>query len=634
VALLLIAMAAAPVSALAQAQSGTGAGVQPPNPYQAAAPAAETPAAAPPGEPAQQQPAAPPAEPAQAAPPPATPPAEPAQAAPPPAPPQSAPPAEPAQAAPPAAPVQTPPPAEPAQAAPPAEPAEPARVAQPVEPEQPAQSAQPGQPAAPPVTANAPSEPPALPPGSEPAIAPPPAAAAQPAEPVALTNPKVVDTATLEGDGKTLRLFGVAGLNGTAADGLKSYIASNGDRLTCQPHDNGEYVCVLPDGTDVAMAALINGAAQTRGDSPEAYNNEQTLAQEARRGVWSSLPPPPVPVKHPTVQDTATLVADNQSYALDGIEGIGGDYARSFQGYIAANGDSLLCQPQGGPDNFVCLLPDGTDVAKVALVNGAARVTADAPDAYRAQQADAFAHHRGIWQNATVDTMVDLPPPPIVVVPGDEFAGLVYVDGVPTAEIDGQTVFFAYADGLGWGYWDPGHHWHGAPAQFSAHLDHFHPAGAGLRGFASRSVGGGGGAGAGQHGGVAQGQGGHPGVGQTGGRPVAGGQGGRPATGQAGAGRVGAPSAGGVARPGVAGQGTAGHPGGAGGAVAARQAAPNQGHMAAAPGRAATPFVRPSGPSTFNRPNNFARQAPMAHSMPAARPVARAAPAVRCKAKC
>lgn len=50
-------------------------------------------------------------------------------------------------------------------------------------------------------------------------------------------------------------------------------------------------------------------------------------------------------------------------------------------------------------NEFVCLLPDGTDLAQIALVNGAARVGHDAPDAYAVQQADAQKAGRGIWAN-------------------------------------------------------------------------------------------------------------------------------------------------------------------------------------------------------------------------------------------
>jgi hypothetical protein len=107
------------------------------------------------------------------------------------------------------------------------------------------------------------------------------------------------------------------------------------------------------------------------------------------------------------VRDTATLVADGQTFLLDGVQGLGAPYADQLQAYITANGDSVSCKPQGAPGHYVCVLGDGTDVAKVALVNGAARAAPDAPDPYYQQQLRAYAASRGIWAS--------LPPSPLSV---------------------------------------------------------------------------------------------------------------------------------------------------------------------------------------------------------------------------
>jgi len=498
-----------------------------------------------------------------------------------------------AQTAEPVQPAQSPEYAPPAEVAEPVPPAIPAPTAP--APTFPPAAAAPAASPTPPVTVAAPGEPPANSPDAAPPATEPPA----PPPPVAVDHPKLVDTATVEAPGQTLLLFGIVGLPGTFTDGLKGYIAAAGDRLTCEPHASAGYVCVLPDGTDVAMVALINGAAQTAADAPEIYAKEQTEAQSARRGVWASLPPPPVSIKHPGAQDTATLLADGQIYALDGVEGVGGDYARNLQGYIAANGDSMLCQPQGDAGHYVCLLSDGTDVAKVALVNGAARVASDAPDEYRAQQADAIAHRRGIWQNvSTADAELALaePPPAQVVVPEEPVDGLVYVGGVPTAMVDGSTVFFAYVDGAGWGYWDHDHHWRGAPDRYGRHLDHFHPAGAGLHGHGPRS-------GFAEAGHAGPGAPEHPGVAHAGALNAGAGH---PAIGNAGAGH-----------PGVA------HVGGPAQVASARPGMPSQPRVTSRP--AAAPFVHPSGPAAgaFAHPTNVPHAAPAVRSAP-----------VKCKGKC
>lgn len=278
------------------------------------------------------------------------------------------------------------------------------------------------------------------------------------AEPVALDHPTVVDTAKLRAGDTTVTLFGIEGLQGEAAQNLQGFLASTDNHLTCLAQTSADFVCLTSDGTDVAQAALTNGAARAKADAPEAYHDQEAAAQAARRGIWANLPPPPLTVKHPIVRDTATLAADNQTYVLDGVQGFGAPYASQLQGYIAAHGDSLSCDPQSMPGHYICVLGDGTDIAKIALVNGAAQVASDAPDSYRMQQAEALDNHRGYWLN---------PPPNYIAtmavmqttaccafVPGDDGAdGIAYVGGVPTVIIEGESVFLVYGGDAGWGYY-------------------------------------------------------------------------------------------------------------------------------------------------------------------------------------
>ena len=340
--------------------------------------------------------------------------------------------------------------------------------------------------------------PPAGGPVTQPTIATPPSttttlttpvpAAAQP-EPVSLDHPTVVDTADLKAGDTMVSLYGIEGLQGDAVQGLQGFLGATANRLTCQAQPNAGYVCLLPDGTDIAEVALVNGAARAKDDAPDAYRDQEAAAQAARRGIWSSLPPPPATVKHPVVQDTATLVADGQTYVLNGIVGLGAPYMAQLQGYIAANGDSLTCEPQIEPGEYVCMLGDGTDIAKVALVNGAARVAPDAPDAYRAQQLEALNNRRGFWQNPPADVLIaatSVQPAEACCTyeAGDEGVdGITYVGGEPEAVIDGESVFLVFGGALGWGYYDHWHHWHGAPDRYRHHLERFHPDGNGLRGY-------------------------------------------------------------------------------------------------------------------------------------------------------
>jgi endonuclease YncB( thermonuclease family) len=328
----------------------------------------------------------------------------------------------------------------------------------------------------------------AAPSGAATAFVPPaPVAAAAPA-PLVLDHPQEIDGARLSGDGKIVGLFGVTGAN-DPAHGLQGFIQAEGGRVTCEPHGGADtFICLLPDRTDIALVLLANGAAEATPDAPDTYHAQEEAAQAARRGMWSNLPPPPVTVSHPVVRTTALLVAEGQTIVLDGLEGIPGKAAEDFQAYIAAHGDSLLCQPQGGAGHYLCTLPDGSDIGKVALVNGAAQVSADAPDSYRLQQAEAMANHRGLWANMAPGSQpaAVAPPPAYVLVPEDMAGPVVYVGDQPTAEIDGESVFLVYGDGLGWGYYDHFHHWRGAPDRFARHLDRFHPGGHGLRGYGGR----------------------------------------------------------------------------------------------------------------------------------------------------
>ena len=435
-----------------------------------------------------------------------------------------------------------------------------------------------------------------------------------PSEPVSLVHPKVVTTAQLQKDQTSVSLFGIEGFGGDAAQGLQGFIGAAGDSVTCQAQGTTGFVCLLADGTDIAQVALVNGAARTRPEAPDSYREQEVAAQTARRGIWVNLPPPPETVAHPVVQDTATLAAGPKVFALDGIVGFAMPYSGQLQGYIAGAGDSMTCSPQGDPGHFVCLLPDNTDIAKVALVNGAARVAPDAPDAYRAQQLDALNNRRGYWATVSdsvrASAMVLEPQPEYVLAAGDDGVdGISYVGGAPMAMIDGASVFLVFGAGLGWGYYDHYHHWRGAPDRYRYHMEHFHPDGHGLRGFdrgvgyhdaalragevhpgfhggvpgAAEHAGAYGHPGAYEHAGVAghpgayehAGVAAHPGAGAPMAHAAMGAPGAHPGNMAAGGARFGGPPGGGFMHPGAAASAGGFHPGVPGGAMHTAAAAPH-----------------------------------------------------------
>ena len=334
-------------------------------------------------------------------------------------------------------------------------------------------------------------------PESTPAVADAPAAPElTPPSPVILAHPEVIDSAKFTANGQTQQLFGVVGLPGDETKGLRAYIVKAGDQLTCQAKTASESVCLLPDGEDVAMVALVNGVAQARLDAPDPYRAQESAAQAARRGIWANLPPPPVLISHPVITDTATFKADDKVYQLDGVNGVPGPIASSLQSYVASHGDNFTCQQQGLSAFYTCVLPDGTDLADVALVNGVAYIGSDATNDYRLQQHEAIVNKRGIWatmppaQVASYET-----PPPVgeleANVPAEAAQptdGLSYVGGQPTALIDGEIVFLSFAGAAGWGYYDHLHHWRGAPEGFAHHLNEFHPEGRGLHGYGAGGV--------------------------------------------------------------------------------------------------------------------------------------------------
>lgn len=153
----------------------------------------------------------------------------------------------------------------------------------------------------------------------------------------------------------------------------------------------------------VVVAGLIGLSFWLLSRSPGAA--PQASAQAASMALRAPVPPPappaptgPVSVSgSPQVVDTATLRFRTATVQVSGITGEGGVPARQMDSFIAEQGGEVVCQRLGN-SKYLCRTPQGYDLAAAALVNGAARTSPLATDAYREMQAQAQANRKGIWQ--------------------------------------------------------------------------------------------------------------------------------------------------------------------------------------------------------------------------------------------
>jgi endonuclease YncB( thermonuclease family) len=68
--------------------------------------------------------------------------------------------------------------------------------------------------------------------------------------------------------------------------GLKGWLSSNGNQLNCSAV-GPRYRCVTPNGKDVAMVVLANGAAEVDAGAPPEYRNAQNQARMMHKGIWA-----------------------------------------------------------------------------------------------------------------------------------------------------------------------------------------------------------------------------------------------------------------------------------------------------------------------------------------------------------
>ncbi|WP_245447385.1 PBP1A family penicillin-binding protein [Methylobacterium sp. 17Sr1-1] len=97
-------------------------------------------------------------------------------------------------------------------------------------------------------------------------------------------SPAVVDTGTLDFDGRTVRLAGVDGLSGRNARELGRYLRRRD--VACAPAgEGGVYRCSL-DGQDLSELILFNGGGRASADATPDLLAAEEQARSNRIGIW------------------------------------------------------------------------------------------------------------------------------------------------------------------------------------------------------------------------------------------------------------------------------------------------------------------------------------------------------------
>jgi hypothetical protein len=187
--------------------------------------------------------------------------------------------------------------------------------------------------------------------------------------------------------------------------------------------------------------------------------------------TWAFAAPYPTLTGKVQMRDTQTIEIDGKPLRLAYIQGASGPLAAEMQAAIEQHGDIATCYPLND-GTYVCSLPDGEDVATLAVMDGFARAAADAPQVLRDAQNEAsaegygmFAHGSDVQALPVVPPVTQYPVWPQVVTPdyatpppppdyySETAPPTVYYEDEPFALVFGGV-------GLGWGFYDHAHRWH------------------------------------------------------------------------------------------------------------------------------------------------------------------------------
>lgn len=160
-------------------------------------------------------------------------------------------------------------------------------------------------------------------------------------------------------------------------------------RLRAEPSSSSTVLATPPAGTPIEV---VGQAAD--GDWLELRYQGGRGFVATRLTAPAEVPPREL-VGAAEVMDTATIRVDRIVAPLFGVSGVTGAAASRMGKFVMEQGGSVSCTREGVV-SYRCRLGK-VDLAEAALLNGAARAAADAPEEYRKREDEARRARRGVW---------------------------------------------------------------------------------------------------------------------------------------------------------------------------------------------------------------------------------------------
>jgi len=137
--------------------------------------------------------------------------------------------------------------------------------------------------------------------------------------------------------------------------------------------------------------------------SPPPVAAEPTPSPEPPQQVAAAPAPAPQPAPAGPIAGSVGQVLSTDSFVvagkrvrLAGIEGVGEPHASALANWLHSGNRTVSCTPEGR--RYTCLTSDRIDLARLVLLNGAGRTSADAAPQYRQDEERARREGKGIWR--------------------------------------------------------------------------------------------------------------------------------------------------------------------------------------------------------------------------------------------